>query len=51
MNAALFTNWAATKDWKETSRYEQKTQPEAQTLYDAIAKDPDGMLPWIRTRW
>jgi HEPN domain-containing protein len=50
-NATLFANWAATKDWKETSRYEQKTQAEAQSLYNAIANDPDGMLPWIRKHW
>jgi HEPN domain-containing protein len=50
-NAALSTNWAAAKDWRETSRYEQKTQPEAQAMYDAIANDPDGVLPWIRIRW
>ena len=50
-NAALSANWAVAKDWKETSRYDQKTQPEAQTMYDAIAHDPDGVLPWIRIRW
>jgi HEPN domain-containing protein len=49
-NAALSANWARAKDWKETSRYEQKTQPDAQSLYDAIA-NPDGVLPWIRIRW
>jgi HEPN domain-containing protein len=48
---ALLGNWGYVKDWKETSRYEQKTQTEAQTLYDAIATNPDGVLPWIRTRW
>jgi hypothetical protein len=50
-NPALFTNWGLAKGWKETSRYEQKTQPEAQALYDAIANHPDGVLPWIRIRW
>jgi HEPN domain-containing protein len=50
-NAALSANWAATKDWNETSRYEQKTQPEAEVLYHAIADDPDGVLPWIRIHW
>ena len=50
-NPALSANWAAAKDWKETSRYEQKTQPEAQALYDAVANHPDGVLPWIRIRW
>ena len=50
-NAALFVNWAVAKDWKETSRYEQKTQPEAQAMYDAVADNPDGVLEWIRKRW
>jgi hypothetical protein len=50
-NPALFVNWGVAKDWKETSRYEQKTQAEAQALYDAIANKPDGVLAWIRIRW
>jgi len=50
-NAALFANWAWAKDWKETSRYEHKTQPEAQAMYDAIANNPDGVLAWIRIHW
>jgi HEPN domain-containing protein len=51
VNAALAGNWAAAKDWKETSRYEQKTQLEAQIMYDAVANNPDGVLAWIRIRW
>ena len=47
----LFANWGVAKDWKETSRYEQKTPLEAQTMYDAVANDPNGVLSWIRTRW
>jgi HEPN domain-containing protein len=50
-NPVLSGNWAGTKDWKETSRYEQKTQSQAQTLYDGIAINPTGVLPWIRLRW
>ena len=50
-NSALSTNWAAAKDWKETSRYQQKTQAEAQAMYDAVANNPDGVLAWIRIRW
>src|SRR5438132_10633595 len=42
LNAALFANWSVAKDWKETSRYEQRTQPEAQALYDAINSKPTG---------
>lgn len=50
-NPALFRNWAATKDWTETSRYEQRTQLEAQGLYDAISNIPDGVLQWLRGHW
>ena len=47
----LSGNWGIAKDWEETSRYQQRTQAEAQALYDAITNDPDGVLPWIRLRW
>ena len=50
-NPALYANWAVAEEWKETSRYEQKTQPEAQRMYDAIANHPNGVLAWIRIRW
>ena len=50
-NSALAANWAIVKDWKEISRYEQKTQTDAQAMYDAIANNSDGILPWIRIRW
>jgi len=42
---ALMGNWGVTKDWQEASRYAQKTQAEAQTLYDAITNTPDEVLP------
>jgi hypothetical protein len=51
LNASLSTSWGVVKDWKETSRYEQKTQAEAQALYDAVDSKPDGVLQWIRNRW
>jgi hypothetical protein len=50
-NPALFANWIEAKEWEETSRYTQKTQAEAQAMYDAVANHPDGVLPWIRIRW
>jgi HEPN domain-containing protein len=50
-NPAFLINWSIAKDWEETSRYEQTTQPEAQRLYDAITNHPNGVLPWIRRRW
>jgi hypothetical protein len=50
-NPSLLGNWTLAKAWEESSRYVQKTQQEAQSLYDAIANEPDGVLPWIRKRW
>jgi HEPN domain-containing protein len=50
-NANLDGNWGIVRFWKETSRYDQKNQVEAQALYDAITTNPDGVLPWIRLYW
>jgi HEPN domain-containing protein len=50
-NPALDANWTVVLDWEETSRYEQKTQAEAQALYDAVANHPNGILAWIRNHW
>ncbi len=43
--------WGIAKDWKEVSRYEAKSQPDAEQLYEAITHEPDGALVWIRTAW
>jgi hypothetical protein len=51
LNPALAGYWGVVKDWRETSRYEQKSQPEAEQLYEAVTHDPNGVLPWIQTRW
>ncbi len=48
---ALAMNWAIVKDWNEETRYQLKTQPEAQTLYDAITDPVNGVMQWIRARW
>jgi hypothetical protein len=44
-------NWAAVKDWSELSRYQEKTQAEAEGLYDAITNAANGVFPWIVMRW
>ena len=51
MNAALDAYWSTAKDWNEISRYEHRTESEAKTLYEAIVQKPDGVMPWIQTRW
>jgi len=50
-NTALRSHWGIAKDWKETSRYEQKTEANARLLYAAITHDPDGMFKWIQIHW
>jgi len=50
-NALLHANWQLVKDWDEISRYQQKTQTEAQRLFDAVADPNDGVMQWIRVRW
>lgn len=50
-NPALGANWAVVKSWSEKSRYQMKTQPEAEALYNAIADNANGVMRWIRVRW
>jgi HEPN domain-containing protein len=50
-NPALDAYWAVVRDWKETSRYEQKTEAEARALHEAITHDPDGVFKWIQQHW
>jgi len=50
-NPILRGNWGVAKDWKETSRYEEKTEREARTLFEAITNEPNGVLRWIRGHW
>jgi HEPN domain-containing protein len=50
-NPALDTFWGVTKAWKESSRYEEKTEAEATRLYEAVSHKPDGVFRWIQSRW
>ncbi len=51
LNPTLEAHWGVVKDWKETSRYEDRAEPEARALYEAVTHDPDGVFRWIQTRW
>jgi hypothetical protein len=44
-------NWSLVKDWKETSRYETKTQTQAQEMFRAVTDRNHGVLPWLKRRW
>ncbi len=50
-NPTLEANWSVTKDWKETSRYDDKTEREARDLLEAVDNDPDGVFRWVQARW
>jgi HEPN domain len=50
-NATLNDFWTVTKDWKETSRYEDKAEAQARALYEAVSHKPNGVFQWIQSRW
>lgn len=50
-NPALGVNWQFAKDWNVDVRYHERSELEAQSLYDAITDSANGVLPWIRARW
>jgi hypothetical protein len=47
----LRKNWETAEKWSEVSRYQQKTQGDAEELYNAIADSANGVMQWIRARW
>jgi hypothetical protein len=50
-DSVLKANWEFVKDWNEESRYQRKSQNEAQQLFATITDAAHGVLPWIRQRW
>ena len=48
---ALEVNWTIASQWQEETRYQTKTQAEAQALYNAINEPNHGVMKWIRARW
>jgi len=50
-NQDLGRNWLTAKDWNEASRYQQKGEPDAKRLFNAINDQPNGVLQWIRNYW
>jgi HEPN domain-containing protein len=50
-NPALGINWQLVKDWNERARYQQKTEPQARRLYQAVNHNADGVLIWIKNHW
>jgi hypothetical protein len=50
-NAVLVTNWQVVARWDENSRYEMKSQVDAEELYAAITDSPNGVMLWLKSRW
>ncbi len=50
-NSALDAFWTVAIAWRETSRYEEKTEAQARELYEAVSHDPDGVFRWIQSHW
>jgi hypothetical protein len=53
-NPALLTNWSVANHWKPERRYEPVGTYDriaAEQILDAIRTEPDGVLPWISSRW
>jgi len=47
----LLANWAIVLGWSEEKRYHRVDEVEARALYDAIANEEHGVLPWLKTWW
>lgn len=50
-DADFNANWLIVKDWDVSSRYETRSQAEAQNLFDALVDAKHGILPWIEGYW
>jgi hypothetical protein len=50
-NPAFVGYWGTAILWNETSRYDQKTQAEAEALFLAISDNANGAMQWIRNYW
>jgi HEPN domain-containing protein len=47
----LEANWNLVERWSEESRYERRTQADAEDLITAITDPDHGALTWIKQRW
>ncbi|HEV2961544.1 MAG TPA: DNA-binding protein [Candidatus Angelobacter sp.] len=44
-------NWETVKDWNVESRYEQKSEQEARSIYNAIVEKDVGIIAWVEEFW
>jgi len=50
-NRAFERNWLTAKDWSEQDRYSQKTQAQAERLFELVTHPINGVMQWIRLHW
>ena len=50
-NPILDGFWVVTQTWRETSRYEEKSEAEAKAIFEAVSNEQDGVFRWIREHW
>ena len=50
-NPVFGANWMIAKDWNETARYQQWSEPQARKLFAAVKDLTNGVLPWIMDHW
>lgn len=43
--------WKAVVDWDVESRYLEKTEAEARSMYEAVTNRRNGVLRWVRRHW
>lgn len=43
--------WGTAESWTETSRYEHKTQADAEALFEAVTDQHDGVIQWLSKHW
>ncbi len=48
---ALNINWEIVKMWQPESRYQQKSQAEAEAIHKAVTAPHDGLFAWIQAHW
>jgi hypothetical protein len=51
VDPAFAVNWNVVKVWRETSRYETRTQTQAQEMFHAVTNRNHGVLPWLKRHW
>ena len=44
-------NWRTAKDWKVETRYERRSEREANDIYNASIEATHGIMPWIEEHW